>query len=69
MNVHWVQVDAIRYAPTPLEAMCAVATLDTLSLLTAEHVLVRRYAVSAWHLTLKSNHYLCNLLYTQFSAT
>ena len=57
MNVHWVQVDVLRYAPTPLEAMCAVATLDTLSLLMAEHVWVRRYAVSAWHLILKSKHY------------
>ena len=49
--------------------MCAVATLDTLSLLMAERVWVRRYAVSAWHLTLKNKHYLCNLLYTQFPAT
>ena len=42
-------MDAISIAPTPLEAMCAVATLDTLSLVMAEHVWVRRYAVSAWH--------------------
>ena len=66
MNVHWVQVDAISIAPTPLEAMCAVATLDTLSLLMAEHVWVRR---SVHGTSLKSNHYQCNLLYTQFSAT
>ena len=41
MNVHWVQVDAIRYAPTPLEAMCAVATLDTKFLSTIKLVWVR----------------------------
>ena len=49
MNVHWVQVDVLRYAPTPSEAMCAVATLDTNSLQTADRVWVRRCAVSAWH--------------------
>ena len=42
MNVLWVLVDAIRYAPPiQLEAMCAVVTLDTKSLPTTELVWVR----------------------------
>ena len=45
MNVLWVFMDAISIVPTPMEAMCAVATLDTKSLPTTEHVWVRRYTV------------------------
>ena len=44
MNVLWVKVDAIRIVPTPMEAMCAIVTLDTKSLPTTERVWVRE-----WH--------------------
>ena len=46
MNVLWVFMDAIRIVPTRMEAMCAVATMDTKSPPTTEHVWVRRYTVS-----------------------
>ena len=45
MSVLWVFMDAIRIVPTPMEAMCAVATLDTKSPPTTEYVWVRRYTV------------------------
>ena len=47
-------VDVLRYASTPLEAMCAAATLDTNSLQTTDRVWVRRCAVSAWHYDIKT---------------
>ena len=43
MNVLWVSLDAVRTVPTPMEAMCAVVTLDTKSLPTTELVWVREY--------------------------
>ena len=63
MNVHWVQVDVLRYAPTPLEAMCAVATLDTKFLSTIKLVWVRNLCMG-YNLT--SKHYLClSILFAQ----
>ena len=43
-------MDAIRYASTPLEAMCAVAILDTKSLPTEELVWVRKCIMVVIHL-------------------
>ena len=46
MSVLWVFMDAVRIVPTPMAAMCAVATLDTKSLPITECVWVRRYTVN-----------------------
>ena len=45
MNVLWVQMDAISIVSTPLEAIFALATLDTKSLPTTEFVWVREYTI------------------------
>ena len=68
MNVLWVFMDAIRIVPTRMEAMCAVASLDTKSLPTTEHVWVRRYTVSVQHNNLLSiNNYIMSFLYMQLA--
>ena len=46
-------MDALRYVPIPMEAICAVATLDIKSLSIAELVWVRTHAVRCLGLTLQ----------------
>ena len=50
MSVLWVFMDAVRIVPTPMAAMCAVATLDTKSHPTEELVWVRKRIMVVIHL-------------------
>ena len=50
MNVLWVFMDAIRIVSTPMEAMCAVATLGTKFHPTEELVSVRKRIMVVIHL-------------------
>ena len=68
MSVLWVFMDAISIVPTPMEAMCAVATLDTKFRPTTEHVWVRRYTVRVQHNNqLSMNNYIMLFLYMQLA--